>query len=126
MTHCFFQATFGVPGPACGMTRAFVALAQGAWQTALMYHAFAPLIFLGCLWLGASNAVEFIVNRSLWRYDWLTQRLSALVFIAPITGIGFFSYYGLRLYVRYHPDLAGASIAQNPIWQQFVLGAKLL
>jgi hypothetical protein len=43
---CAFRKATGIPCPGCGLTRALSALARGDWQTALTFHAFAP-VFAG-------------------------------------------------------------------------------
>ncbi|MCG3119836.1 MAG: hypothetical protein ALAOOOJD_02373 [bacterium] len=41
---CTFRAVFGLPCPTCGATRAGLALARGAWLTALAHN---PLFVIG-------------------------------------------------------------------------------
>lgn len=44
---CPFRALTGIPCPGCGLTRSFTAIALGQWETAINYHLFGPVIFLG-------------------------------------------------------------------------------
>ena len=52
---CPFAHALGLPCPGCGLSRAAVALVAGDWQTALVLHAYAPLLLAAlCLFAGAS------------------------------------------------------------------------
>ena len=42
---CPFRLATGLPCPGCGLVRSWVALAHGDVQTALLRHAFGPLLF---------------------------------------------------------------------------------
>lgn len=50
-TSCAIQSTLGFPCPACGSTRAALALLHGNWREALRWH---PLIFLSLFLLAAA------------------------------------------------------------------------
>ena len=43
---CVSRLLFGVPCGGCGLTRAYVALGHGLWQTAVDYNPLAPLLFV--------------------------------------------------------------------------------
>ena len=43
---CLFRHTLGMPCPGCGLSRATAALLQGDWDSALTFHAFAPLVLV--------------------------------------------------------------------------------
>jgi hypothetical protein len=122
LTHCFFQMTFGFPGPGCGLTRSFVAMAQGDWHTALMYHLFGPLLFLGCGLLVTLAMLELGFQKPLLSYQRLTWQPTALLLL----GFSFLAYYGLRLYVRYQDLSLGSFFDRSDVWQAFVAGARLL
>lgn len=47
--RCPLNATLGVPGPGCGLTRAMVLLIQGHWQASFHMHAFAPIFLIGVM-----------------------------------------------------------------------------
>ena len=62
----------GIPDPGCGLTRAIVALLSGDWQTALMFHAFAPL-FIVALMVIALGAILPNPGR-----NWLLDRVALI------------------------------------------------
>lgn len=43
---CYSTKLLGVPCPACGMTRGFVAFAHGRFSDAFYFHKLSPLLFL--------------------------------------------------------------------------------
>ncbi|MEM7029925.1 MAG: DUF2752 domain-containing protein [Chloroflexota bacterium] len=44
---CPFRYQLGIPCPGCGFCRATFALWQGEWESALQYHALAPVLLTG-------------------------------------------------------------------------------
>lgn len=46
---CLFRRLTGLPCPACGLTRSFVATAHGQFDLAFAQHLFGPLLFAGCI-----------------------------------------------------------------------------
>ncbi|MGB3495731.1 MAG: DUF2752 domain-containing protein [Elainellaceae cyanobacterium] len=120
---CLFQRVFGIISPSCGMTRSFMAIAQGDWPTAFYYHAFGPVLFISFLLIAVHSMAELIVRRPLPVFS----RLAA--FRPSVWGIGtiglFFAYYGLRLYARYGSGQWPFSWAE-PTWRAIVAGSQAL
>ncbi|HEY9627938.1 MAG TPA: DUF2752 domain-containing protein [Coleofasciculaceae cyanobacterium] len=120
---CFFQQMLSFPGPACGMTRSFMAIAQGNWQQALSYHLFAPLLFSACLIASAHTALELLVGHKI------PAPYARSLCRPTVIGIGillFFVYYALRLYARYSDGMLPFDLDSPLVWQQLTAGAKAL
>lgn len=122
LPDCLFQATFGFPAPSCGFTRAFIALARGDLSTALMYHAFGPLLLAALVAVAGISTLELVLRRSFLEiYRPLTHYRTLLPLVALYIG-----YYGLRLWVRYHDLDLPFHWAESRLWQLFVAGAQAL
>ena len=71
----------GVPCPACGLTRATSLLLRGQVTESLKFHAFAPVVVLGMVFLTATAVLpEGTRNSWLKKTDRL-ERKTSLVFI---------------------------------------------
>jgi hypothetical protein len=84
----------GVICPSCGMTRSFMAIARGDWRSAIDYHLFGPLLFIG-FGLATVHAIWELFSGSriqTFYLNWLqrTDLQLALLF-------GLLGYYLLRL-----------------------------
>lgn len=71
----------GVPCPACGLTRATDLLIRGHITQALRFHAFAPIVVMGLVFITAT-----VVLPETTRHQWLNkidrlERKTGLVFI---------------------------------------------
>jgi hypothetical protein len=121
---CLFQRVFGFPSPACGMTRSLMAIARGDWLDAVMYHLFGPVLF-GALVIAAGHlSLELLMGRSLRPFY---TRVSARPGVLVITALLFLSYYGFRLYLRYHvTESMMVNWAAQPLWEMIVAGAQAL
>jgi hypothetical protein len=62
---CPLKRLIGIPCPAWGSTRSFVAIAHGHWTQAIQYHLFAPVLFLVFLTIIVHLILELIKNRSI-------------------------------------------------------------
>ncbi len=120
---CRFQHTFGIPSPACGMTRSFMAIARGDWSEAVMYHLFGPVLFAVLGMMAAQASIELVTGRSLSpKYtQWLTHPALTVTSI-----LAFLAYYGVRLLARYHSESGMLADFNHPMWQLIVAGAKAL
>lgn len=119
---CQFQAHFGFPSPSCGLTRAFLAMAQGHWGMALQYHLFSPLILLAFVAGVGLSVWELRQRRSYAHlYNWLLQwhHLGLLA-------IAYGGYYGLRLWVRYSLVELPWGLDHTALWQGLTTGARSL
>ena len=76
------------------MTRSFIAIAHGNWQSAIDYHLFGPLLFFSSGLALIHSIVELLSGHTLQAFylKWLTRRDLQL----SVT-IVFFGYYLLRI-----------------------------
>jgi Protein of unknown function (DUF2752) len=76
------------------MTRSFMAIARGDWYSAIDYHLFGPLLFIGFGLTIVQAVWELSTNHRLQIFymQWLKRRDFQLVML-----VGFLSYYLLRL-----------------------------
>ena len=84
----------GVICPSCGMTRSFMAIARGDWHSAIDYHLFGPLLFIGFGLTIIHAILELSIDRRLQIFymQWLKRRDFQLVVF-----VSFLGYYLLRL-----------------------------
>lgn len=64
---CIFHAVTDIDCPGCGMTRAFLCLAQGDFAKAMAFHPFSPLLALLLLALawGPRNTLDKVQHSAL-------------------------------------------------------------
>lgn len=135
--HCLFQATLGIPGPGCGLTRSWIALAQGDVLKSLQFHLLGPVLALGALMLVCQAAVELGLGLPLAAAPGPWARLDLLGLCsrrARLLGWGFAGvtliYYGLRLYGRYSAvygaGLLPSALESSGFWQFIQVGAAQL
>ncbi len=109
---CPIRHLTGVPCPTCGMTRSFMAIAQGNWQQAISMHLFGPVLFgIFCVTI-LHVGFELASNQRLggWHLRIISDRRLQLL------GLTFYAgYYLLRLH---HLSMSGelaASFANSPL-----------
>lgn len=119
---CLFQWVFGFPSPSCGLTRSFLALARGDWQTALSYHLFGPLVMVLIGAIALLSTIELITRRS---FAGLYQRAASSSLKFPLIVL-FGVYYGLRLWARYTLPALPFGFEDSALWQLFLSGALAL
>lgn len=61
---CFTKLMFGIPCPACGLTRASIAFMKGNLCLALSYHPMLPMVILGVILFLFSRYV--LINDCKW------------------------------------------------------------
>jgi Protein of unknown function (DUF2752) len=91
---CPVRHLTGVICPSCGMTRSFMAIARGDWRSAIDYHLFGLLLFIGFGLTIVQAILELSINRCLQMFymQWLKRRAFQLVML-----VSFLGYYLLRL-----------------------------
>jgi hypothetical protein len=62
---CPIRHLTGIPCPTCGMTRSFMAIAQGDWNQAVTHHLFGPVLFVGLAIAAAHILAELIIGRRI-------------------------------------------------------------
>lgn len=119
---CLIQTHLGIHAPSCGLTRAFLALMQGNWVTALQYHAFSPLIMLGLAAGVIIAGIELYWRRSFAPFY---RKLFAGRVLWPGL-ISFGAYYALRLWVVHGSTSLPLGLDHSTLWQGFVAGVQRL
>jgi hypothetical protein len=102
---CWFQATFGVPCPGCGMTRAAFNLLLGNFAASFYYH---PLFFAAVL-TAVYIAVRYI------KYDnrpMQTREKTALIGLTAVFG----AVYAARM-IMYFPHTEPMVPNPTPLWR---------
>lgn len=95
---CAFRQATGIPCPGCGLSRALASLLRGDLTTGLTFHAFAPLLAAGGLFLVAAALMrEDARTRLAQRVGALESRTGLSVWLAA----AFLVYWVMRL--LYHP-----------------------
>ncbi len=91
---CPVRHLAGVICPSCGMTRSFMAIARGDWRSAIDYHLFGPLLFIGFGLVIVHVVWELLIDYRLQTFyvQWLQRRDFQLVM-----SVSFLGYYLLRL-----------------------------
>lgn len=59
---CLGKIFFGIPCPACGITRAFFLLLQGKWKESIQMHPLLLPLLLFCFYLGF---IKYFLKKSL-------------------------------------------------------------
>ncbi|NJN87066.1 MAG: DUF2752 domain-containing protein [Leptolyngbyaceae cyanobacterium SL_7_1] len=117
--HCLFQAWLRIPGPGCGLTRSFMAIARQDWQTAVHYHLLGPVLFV-CLLLAALHTTIELISRRAWSTPY--TRFLCRPWVVGAAGFLVFGYYALRLYARYSDNFPSV-LKQSLLWQWLISSA---
>ncbi len=121
---CSFQQTYGFFGPGCGLTRSFVAIAQGDFLRAIQFNLFGPPLFLLFAWGFLQAALELGSRRSLprrWNLFGFCQRYP--VSFAGLA-IAMLLYYAIRLLSAY--GTVPVAVEASGLWQFIRVGAQQL
>lgn len=91
---CPLRSLTGIPCPTCGMTRSFVAIAQGNLGQAFHYHLFGPAVFLAFLVILLHLLWELKTNKACSNFysAWMTKPSVYVGALIPYGG-----YYLTRL-----------------------------
>jgi hypothetical protein len=90
---CPVYATFAVPCPGCGLSRAMVLLVRGELQAAFAAHIFAPIFLTGILAMVSLSLLPVRFCRSAVRKLAILERYTGL---AGFLVIGMTVYWGVR------------------------------
>jgi Protein of unknown function (DUF2752) len=96
---CPLRSLTGIPCPTCGMTRSFVAIAQGNLNAAIGYHLFGPFIFLLFLAGAISLLWELKTNKN---QTFFYRRYFAKSSVYFSVGTLYLSYYTVRIACLVH------------------------
>ncbi len=121
---CLFQKTYGFFGPGCGLTRSFVAIAQGDLLRAIQFNLFGPLLFLLFAWGFFQAALELGARQPLprrWDLFGFCQRYPVSFAGLAITLL---LYYAVRLWSAY--GTVPLVLEASGLWQFIQAGALQL
>lgn len=90
---CGSRLFFGIPCPACGLTRSFCAMTHGAFGEAFGFHLFGPLLFT---LTALAIPVSILELRRGRRFEWLA-RIAFSPRVAWVFASLFVSYHITRL-----------------------------
>jgi Protein of unknown function (DUF2752) len=91
---CPLQALIGIPCPTCGMTRSFVAIAQGNLDAAVRYHFFGPTVFLLFLAVIVLFLWDLKTNQNK-SFSYRRFFSKSRVYIS--VGLSYLGYYAIRI-----------------------------
>ncbi|NCJ08308.1 DUF2752 domain-containing protein [Synechococcales cyanobacterium C] len=114
--RCIIRDFTGVPCPSCGMTRAFLAIAQGNWQAALDFHLLSPIVLVFFALLVIHLGFELFLRQKI------STPLSRLFWSSRTLLVGFsivLFYHSLRLCNLWSTGELQQQIAQAPLGQLF-------
>lgn len=92
--ECPILHTLGVPCPGCGLSRGIGALLHGDWQTALTFHAFAPVFLASLIFMAVVLLLPVASRRQV--VEW-TRIFEAKTGLVAIGLIGLMVYWLARL-----------------------------
>jgi hypothetical protein len=102
----------GIPCPAWGLTRSFMAIARGEWQQAIAYHGLGWLLFMAFIIAALHIGLELYKGRKITTfYGPLihTPKIQVLLFLVLL------SYHAMRLYPMAQSGILLRSFAQSPL-----------
>jgi Protein of unknown function (DUF2752) len=113
---CPLRRWLGVPCPAWGLTRSFIATARGDWHQAIGFHLFGPFLFGGFFMAGLHLLLEVLRGRPFNPFYVVLVR-------HPKVQLGgfalLFSYHGWRLYLMARTGELYPALVHSPIGQMF-------
>jgi Protein of unknown function (DUF2752) len=109
---CALRHLTGIPCPACGMTRSFIAFAKGDFATSVHQHLFGPLLFVACLLVFLHICSELRFGYKI--QGWHTQLLKKRGFVWGF-GVIFLGYYCLRLYQMSQTGELWLAVQSSPL-----------
>lgn len=92
--ECPIRHTLGVPCPGCGLSRAIGSLLHGDWQTAMTYHAFAPIFLASLIFMGMVLLLPAVPRQRV--VDW-TRLFEIRTGLVAVGLVGLMIYWVIRL-----------------------------
>lgn len=110
---CPLRTLTGIPCPGCGLTRSFLAIAQGNFAEAISYNVLGPILFTSCGAIALHLAIELYTQRRL-RLPSVQGLLRnrRLQFLALLCFLG---YYAVRLFLLARSGELALDFYQSPL-----------
>lgn len=100
---CLVKIISGIPCPACGMTRAGIAVLQLHFAKAMQFHPMIPFVYIG--------GILFIIKKYIVVNDCKWMRYYVIIFF-----IGVIAVYICRMYTMY-PDITPMNRREDCVLQ---------
>jgi hypothetical protein len=109
---CPVRHLTGIPCPTCGMTRSFMAIAQGHWSQALAHHWFGPILFFSFLVAAIHIAIELWCDRPLLTFyrELISRRSVQLGALSSLL-----LYHSYRLYDLAQSGALRVAVENSPL-----------
>ena len=111
---CPLRYLTGIPCPTCGMTRSFMAIAQGHWSQALAQHWFGPMLFCSFLVAVLHIIGELVLDRQVmtsYRLLLSHRRFQLLILLSLLL------YHSLRLHELAQSGALSLAFSSSPLGQ---------
>jgi hypothetical protein len=112
LLQCPILHLTGIPCPTCGMTRSFMAIAQGDFGLAVQHHLLGPIVFAGFVGAAIHIAVELLADRRIRAFYVALVGDRRFLLLCLATAL---SYHAWRLYGLANSGNLYTAFAQSPL-----------
>ncbi|MBD1999390.1 DUF2752 domain-containing protein [Leptolyngbya sp. FACHB-541] len=112
LLQCPILHLTGIPCPTCGMTRSFMAIAQGDFGLAIQHHLLGPIVFAGFVGVAIHIAVELLAARRIRAVYAAMVSDHRFLLLCLVTAL---SYHAWRLYGLANSGNLYTAFAQSPL-----------
>lgn len=102
----------GIPCPACGMTRSFIAMVEGNLSQASAHHLFGPLLFAGFVIAAVHTTLELFIGKQI-KAPYISAVNNSRFLLTSLVAV--LTYHAYRLLHLAGSGELYASFVQSPL-----------